>query len=98
MDVFNSQTQGLPCACAHRRRQIVTYVTSRRGKKLLSINGFTFCVQSTSGHKTRWICSTHNHKQCRAVVHTVEGQILKLNNNHNHQSSSNYYSVIMYQQ
>ncbi|CAH2267907.1 jg8370 [Pararge aegeria aegeria] len=60
------------------------YVTSRRGKQLLSVNDYTFCAHSLSGHKTRWICSTHNTKGCHAVAHTVGDEVVKLKNNHNH--------------
>lgn len=67
----------------------VKYVLSRRGKQLLSINGYTFCAQSTSQHKIRWICSTHNNRGCYAVVHTIDSEIVKIKNEHNHWHSMN---------
>ncbi|KOB68645.1 Modifier of mdg4, partial [Operophtera brumata] len=65
----------------------IKYIMSRRGKTLLSVQGFTFCVQSVSGPKTRWVCSTHNHRRCRALVHTFENQIIKIKNDHDHDLS-----------
>uniref|UniRef100_A0A2H1VTK0 SFRICE_007502 n=1 Tax=Spodoptera frugiperda TaxID=7108 RepID=A0A2H1VTK0_SPOFR len=59
-----------------------SYVMSRRGKCLIYIGGYTFCKQHVSGPKARWVCSTHNHKRCRATVHTIDNEIVKVNNCH----------------
>ncbi|KAG6441725.1 hypothetical protein O3G_MSEX001971 [Manduca sexta] len=64
--------------------QSVKYVKSKRGKTLISIDGYTFCAQSVIGMKTRWICSTHNNKRCRASLHTFDNEIVKMKNDHNH--------------
>ncbi|KAI5646837.1 FLYWCH zinc finger domain-containing protein [Phthorimaea operculella] len=66
-----------------------TFVTSQRGKRLLKVGPHRFCIQSRSGIKVRWVCSTHNHRGCRAVVHTIDDEIIRINNihNHNHQTS-----------
>ncbi|KAL0831920.1 hypothetical protein ABMA28_001439 [Loxostege sticticalis] len=63
------------------------FIRSRRGKTLLAIGGYTFCLQATSGIKRRWICSTHNHKRCRAVVHTMGDEVIWLKNEHTHDVS-----------
>lgn len=61
----------------------VKFVMSKRGKPLLSIDGYTFYAQiKKSGDRTRWLCSLH--KQCRAVVHTVGNEIVTLKNVHTH--------------
>lgn len=70
---------------------LAKYTMSRRGKTLLSVQGFTFCAQSVTGPKTRWVCSTHNHRRCRALVHTLENHIIKMKNEHNHDMSLHRY-------
>ncbi|KAL0831914.1 hypothetical protein ABMA28_001433 [Loxostege sticticalis] len=60
---------------------------SHEGKRLLLIDGFRFAKekQFTNG-KIRWHCSTHHnhHTRCKAFVHTFFDEILRLNNNHTH--------------
>lgn len=63
---------------------LVKYVMSRRGKCLLNVDGFTFCIKTVSGVQTRWVCSTHNNKKCHAEAYTVDDEIIKINNIHNH--------------
>lgn len=64
---------------------------SRRGKKLLCVNGYTFCVRHHNEKclKTRWACSTHYTKGCYASVVTVNGEIIAIANEHNHANNYN---------
>ncbi|KAI5646825.1 FLYWCH zinc finger domain-containing protein [Phthorimaea operculella] len=62
----------------------VEYITSRSGKTLLLVGGYTFCAQRHNGVRIRWSCSTHNGKQCRANIHTVHEEIVRIHNVHNH--------------
>lgn len=63
---------------------IVQFVKSRRGKMMLRIGKFTYSSKSVRGPKTIWRCSTHNSKGCLATVLTIEDDIVKFNNVHNH--------------
>lgn len=56
----------------------------RRGKSLLSIDGYTFYAHRTRASKTQWLCSTNYTRGCRARIITVENEIVKYNNSHNH--------------
>lgn len=58
--------------------------TSRKGKPLLQIGGYTFCKDYVTRSKMRWKCSTHYPKQCKASVYTLDDIILTVNNEHNH--------------
>lgn len=64
----------------------VKYITSQRGKTLIIVDGYRFCFQRKIGLKKRWMCSSHHHhgKYCGAYLHTLENQIIKVFNNHNH--------------
>lgn len=57
---------------------------SRKGKRIISIGGYTFCMRYVAGLKKRWLCSTHYTKKCRAVIQTYEDEIISINNIHNH--------------
>lgn len=60
-------------------------VTSRRGKPLISVGGFTFCFKrKVNDAKQCWVCSSHNNRGCKAVLYTLDGIIVRLNNSHNH--------------
>uniref|UniRef100_A0A2H1VPW3 SFRICE_004116 n=1 Tax=Spodoptera frugiperda TaxID=7108 RepID=A0A2H1VPW3_SPOFR len=60
------------------------FCTSRTGNNLITIGGYSFCYHRKTGLKTRWRCSTNQHKGCKAVIFTVDNTIIKINNNHNH--------------
>ncbi|KAI8421109.1 hypothetical protein MSG28_008205, partial [Choristoneura fumiferana] len=51
------------------------FVTSRRGRKLIQIGRYTFGFQKHGGAKTRWMCSTHNSRGCKAVMHMVTVEV-----------------------
>lgn len=78
-----------------RRRQkcnnmyyfLASYVKSSQGNTHLCVEGYTFCAKRTIGLKMTWVCSSHNNKGCRAMVVTIDNEIIKLNNNHNHGKS-----------
>lgn len=57
----------------------------QKDTKLLWVQGYTFCFQSKSKYKTRWVCSSHSSKKCNAVVFTTfDNQIIKIKNIHTH--------------
>ncbi|XP_041968264.1 protein tramtrack, beta isoform-like isoform X10 [Aricia agestis] len=60
------------------------YIKSRKGKTLIKVGDYTFCHHSSGIVKSRWLCSTHMKKGCKASVHTIDDEIVKLNNEHNH--------------
>ncbi|KAL0881508.1 hypothetical protein ABMA27_001359 [Loxostege sticticalis] len=62
----------------------VNYVISRRGRRLLQLNGYTYSFTPSKRGKTRWRCSTHNHHGCRAVVHTCDERLVYTYEVHNH--------------
>ncbi|CAH2267922.1 jg8384 [Pararge aegeria aegeria] len=61
---------------------------SRRGKPLILYNQYTYCRHSsiTCG-RTRWVCSTHSYRCCKAVVITRGTIIEEVKGYHNHASS-----------
>ena len=61
------------------------YVLSRKGKRMIKINGYTYSHYSGSGAKIRWKCSTHQPAGCKAMVITVGDEIIILNEAHHHE-------------
>lgn len=66
-------------------------IISRKGNPLMSVGGYTFCKKFISTNKTRWVCSTHNYKKCRASAITVDDVVVKINNHHNHSAMKHGY-------
>ncbi|CAH2040271.1 unnamed protein product, partial [Iphiclides podalirius] len=60
------------------------FVTTSRGARMVSISGSNFYRHCTTGYKTRWFCATHQRFGCKAVLFTVEDNIVTCRNNHNH--------------
>ncbi|KAI8421115.1 hypothetical protein MSG28_008208 [Choristoneura fumiferana] len=62
------------------------FVTSAKGKCLLRVNGYTYhkIFASNGGLKVRWRCSTHWARGCRAHVHTIMNEIIKITDQHDH--------------
>lgn len=54
---------------------------------MISLMGYTYS-RVTNYNKTsikgRWICSTHYIHGCRAVLHTIDNEIVKVKAEHNH--------------
>ncbi|KAI5646844.1 FLYWCH zinc finger domain-containing protein [Phthorimaea operculella] len=63
----------------------VYFATSKRGNPSISVDGFTFRKHQSSGVKSRWLCSTHNNRGCKALLHTIDGIIVKIRNEHHHE-------------
>ncbi|GBP31409.1 hypothetical protein EVAR_17898_1 [Eumeta japonica] len=49
---------------------------SAKGKRILVLGAYRYCVVGVFGPKTHWICSTHKGQGCRAIVHTIKDQSL----------------------
>lgn len=60
------------------------FVTSSHGNKMLILSGYKFCFQRCVRGKSRWLCSSHNGKGCKASVYTWDDIIIKANNDHYH--------------
>ncbi|CAH0399077.1 unnamed protein product [Chilo suppressalis] len=60
---------------------IAEVIITKRGFKFLLVNGYTYCRNFVSENKIRWRCS---NRKCSARVHTVEGKVTVLMENHNH--------------
>lgn len=59
------------------------FLKSQKGKRILRYKGYTYYSQYT-GLKTRWLCSTHYPKGCRASIYTINDKVIKLTGEHNH--------------
>ncbi|OWR46267.1 hypothetical protein KGM_208262 [Danaus plexippus plexippus] len=70
--------------CSTNTHHKFEYVRSRRGKLMLKVNGYTYSSTPGVGLKKRWKCSTHQHLGCKGSVHTVNEQVLKVNETHDH--------------
>ncbi|KPJ13089.1 FLYWCH-type zinc finger-containing protein 1 [Papilio machaon] len=65
------------------RRKILEFIQSKRGKRLLLYEGYSY--YATSGGPTiRWRCSTNSYCGCRATVHTYDDVILYTRGHHGH--------------
>ncbi|CAH2040283.1 unnamed protein product, partial [Iphiclides podalirius] len=74
--------------------QPTTFVTSQRGNTLLRIGSYTFYYKKPkpggTAHKKRWVCSTHFSRGCKAVVYTVDDEIVTLRHDHSHEPTNTY--------
>lgn len=64
---------------------LARFVTSRRGKRMIRLNGYNFYLARMIGSKSRWACSTHHRFGCRAAIITVDDMITSLNTDHMHE-------------
>ncbi|CAK1543865.1 unnamed protein product [Leptosia nina] len=67
--------------------QQAIFTTSQKGKILLLYNNFTYYKQTECKSFVRWVCSTHLHKGCRAIVKTRSSDIIFIGGCHNHDAS-----------
>lgn len=58
--------------------------TSQRGAPILIVDGYRYSRHRVRGPKTRWYCSSHHKKGCKAALHTIGGEIVKKYECHNH--------------
>ncbi|VVC90625.1 unnamed protein product [Leptidea sinapis] len=66
-----------------------TYVESKKGKRLILLNGYTYYVKryrKLHEHyvKIIWYCSTHAARGCTAAIVTLNGVMAFVKDNHNH--------------
>lgn len=62
----------------------VEYTMSRRGRRMVKWNNYTYCVSRVTGPKTRWRCSTHFNKRCVASLLTFHDELVSAKHQHNH--------------
>lgn len=55
-----------------------------RGARVIIYNGYKFFRQRVSAYKERWYCS-HHVRGCKAVIFTIENDILSVKEQHNHE-------------
>ncbi|GBP31459.1 hypothetical protein EVAR_17949_1 [Eumeta japonica] len=60
-----------------------TYVKSQRGKLMIAIGRYRFKCLRVNGPRTYWVCS-QVYSQCRASLVSINGEIVKMKNDHNH--------------
>ncbi|KPI99429.1 hypothetical protein RR46_03794 [Papilio xuthus] len=60
------------------------FMLSERGARILVVDGYKFRRQCDVGTKTRWWCSSHYNRGCRAVVYTIGTQTIRCKNIHTH--------------
>lgn len=65
----------------------IKFLTSKRGRRLLKIDEYTYYENVGEGPKTRWRCSTHAYRGRRATVCTIDNELIVVNDNHNHSST-----------
>lgn len=63
------------------------FIQSIRGKPLIIHNKYTFSRHSERNGISRWTCSTHSYKCCKAVVKTIGKQIIEVKGYHNHDAA-----------
>lgn len=61
----------------------VEFLKSQKGKRILRFKGYTYYSQYV-GLKTRWLCSTHYPKGCRASIYTINDKVIKVAGEHIH--------------
>ncbi|KAI8421114.1 hypothetical protein MSG28_008207 [Choristoneura fumiferana] len=66
VEMFDARAPWLPS---------LQFTTSKQGKPLLFYNGYTFRLAVRSGPKSRWTCSTHWSRGCRAFVYLIGNNI-----------------------
>uniref|UniRef100_A0A2H1VTN6 SFRICE_007500 n=1 Tax=Spodoptera frugiperda TaxID=7108 RepID=A0A2H1VTN6_SPOFR len=65
----------------HYTDNAIQYRISKRGHRMLLINGYTFTKNTETNHKTRWRCSI---RTCSARVHTIEDVVVLALLEHKH--------------
>ncbi|CAH2267913.1 jg8376 [Pararge aegeria aegeria] len=63
---------------------VVEYVISQKGKRMIKMNGYTYSSVKSVGAKTRWKCSTHQHRGCQGALHTIEDEVIFIKDTHTH--------------
>lgn len=64
--------------------QSAKFITSNRGKQLILLNGYKYTRNRLQAGKTRWLCSTHVSKGCKARLHTVNDVVVEVGHYHDH--------------
>ncbi|KAJ8724550.1 hypothetical protein PYW08_016024 [Mythimna loreyi] len=92
MALFHTPASWMQSSGLHEITTVIPeYVTSNRGTKLVYVAGYTYCLQKISmNQKSRWMCSTHHKKSCKAFVHIANGRIVHMMTIHNHPTNGKY--------
>uniref|UniRef100_A0A2H1VTI2 SFRICE_007503 n=1 Tax=Spodoptera frugiperda TaxID=7108 RepID=A0A2H1VTI2_SPOFR len=51
--------------------------SSTTGRTMLKVGDYLFTHKSSRGLKSRWVCSSHCFRGCKAQIYTVENQIIR---------------------
>ncbi|XP_045496213.1 protein tramtrack, beta isoform isoform X21 [Colias croceus] len=75
-------------AQARRFAPLLQFIESRRGNRLILLNGYKYSTKRQimvgGVDKRCWHCSTHNARGCRALLHTLDDELYKVRGSHNH--------------
>lgn len=61
------------------------FVSSQKGRRMVQLNGYKYRFDRAWGPKSRWRCSTHCARGCRASIMTVENEIVNVRDCHSHE-------------
>ncbi|XP_039750451.1 protein tramtrack, beta isoform isoform X48 [Pararge aegeria] len=75
---------------AQGTQAVVEYVISQKGKRMIKMNGYTYSSVKSVGAKTRWKCSTHQHRGCQGALHTIEDEVIFIKDTHTHPAIQRY--------
>ncbi|GBP31424.1 hypothetical protein EVAR_17913_1 [Eumeta japonica] len=80
-----------PTLCLrHEDDVVVLHPRVQRGTTLIKYDRYTFYKHSESAFRTRWACSTHYFKGCRARLITSGQTLISIKNEHSHQPTLNH--------
>ena len=63
------------------------FTISSKNKEILVVEGHEFYVKRTNKFTTAWICSNYQSYKCRVPAFTEDGQLIRVNGEHNHSAS-----------
>lgn len=52
------------------------FLQSLRGKRQIKLNGYKYSEQKLTTLSSRWYCSSHHSKGCKAVLKTIDDVIV----------------------
>lgn len=65
------------------------FVKSSHGTRLLKFRRYTYGLQYQTGAKSRWHCSSHHSKGCKAGIWMIGNELVKTVNEHLHDPKGN---------
>lgn len=74
------------CSVTQRIFVVPVFTTSKYGTPIIQWNGYRYNKYPTKsiGPKNRWICTSQGSKRCKALLVTINGEVVQVRNDHNH--------------